>query len=246
MNTLSYYELAVADPHCDDPDFLLAIANDPALSEIVEQAKENDKLFQEFVIDIPAPSQAHLDKINSISSDSKIDNNVSYLPKRRLAGYKPYFAIAASFIVMTFSLFMLSGQNNYNHNLMDHALAHTSHGAPFAGATDTNPTLARVNQQLSIYGAKLTNAQDILWSSHCEFEGVASAHLVYKNNAAKINVFLVPKSLDFEVIKSQFSNDEFNGTITELKRGYLVVVAPKNSDIVSFKSDIEEQLDWNI
>lgn len=246
MNTLSYYELAIADPHSEDPAFLAAIADDPMLAKAVDEAKDNDKLFQDFVMDIPEPSQAHLDAIKSICDAPQLDSNVTTFPKRQLAGYKPYFAIAASFVVMTVSLFMLSGQNNYNHNLMDHALAHTSHGAPFAGATDTNPTLTRVNQQLSLYGAKLTNAQDILWSSHCDFEGVASAHLVYKDNAEKVNVFLVPKSLDFDVVKARFSNDEFNGTITELERGYLVVVAPKDIDINNFKSNLEGQLDWEI
>jgi len=245
MNTLNNYELAMADPYCTDPDFLEAVKNDSALQQAVIDAKEHDKMFQNFVSDIPVPSKNHMDAINAICHETTT-SSVTQLPKPRLNSYKPYFAIAASFVVMTISVFMLSGQNNHNLNLMDHALAHTLHGAPFAGATDTNPTLIRVNQQLSLYGASLTNANDILWSSHCEFQGIASAHLVYKNNAAKINVFLVPKSLDFDAIKARFGNDEFNGTITELASGYLVVVAPKNSDINSIRSNIEEQLDWEI
>lgn len=247
MNTLNYYELAVADPYSTDPDFLDAVTNDAALQTVVNDAKENDKIFQSFVLDIPAPSQAHLNAINSMCDEQEsTTGSVAQLPKRRLNSFKPYFAIAASFAVMTISVFMLSGNNDYNHNLMEHALNHTSHGAPFAGVTDTSPTLTRVNQQLSLYGAKLTNADHILWSSHCEFEGIASAHLVYKDQAEKINVFLVPKSFDYDAIKKQFSNADFNGTITELARGYLVVVAPKNSNINQIRSNIEEQLDWDI
>lgn len=245
MNTLNYYELAVADPYCSDPDFIDAVTNDAALQKAVNQAKENDKLFQDFLLTDLTPSQAHLDTINAIC-DEPVLSTVVQLPKRQLNSFKPYLAIAASFVVMTVSLFMLSGQNSYNHNLMNHAMSHASHGASFAGATDTNPTLTRVNQQLSIYGAKLTNAENILWSSNCEFEGIASAHLVYKDHASKINVFLVPKSFDYDVIKSRFSNAEFNGTVTELEQGYLVIVAPKSSDINHIKSNIESELNWDI
>jgi len=245
MKTLNYFELAMADPYCTDPDFLEAVKNDSALQQAVIDAKENDKMFENFTSDVPAPSQMHLDAIKAIC-DEPTSSTVTHKNKGHLNSYKPYFAIAASLVVMTVSLFMLSAQNHHNDNLMDHALAHTSHGAPYAGVTDTNPTLTRVNQQLSLYGASLTNANDILWSSHCEFQGIASAHLVYRDNAERINVFLVPKSLDFDEIKTRFSNADFNGTITELSSGYLVIVAPKNSDINSIKSNIEGELDWEI
>lgn len=245
MKPLSYYDLAIADPYNSDAEFLKAVAADPALAQVVKEAKENDKLFQEFISDIPEPSAEHLAAIADVCNTPTLEN-VTTLPKRQINRFKPYFAIAASFAVMAVSMFMLSGNSHYNHNLMDHALSHTEHGLPFAGATDTNPSLVRVNQQLSVYGAKLTNVDDILWSSHCDFEGVASAHLVYQNQTHKVNVFLVPKSLKFDEIKANFGNDEFNGTITELEDGYLVIVGPKDTDINSFKSNMESQLVWEI
>lgn len=251
MKPLTYYDLAIADPYNEEPDFLDAIANDADLAQVVAEAKENDKLFQDFIADIPEPSNEHMAAIKNISNQSpaEIDagnDNVAALPKRQINRFKPYFAIAASFAVMAVSMFMLSGNDHYNHNLMNHALSHTSHGQPFAGVTDTNPTLRRVNQQLAVYGAHLSNVDDILWSSHCDFEGVASAHLVYQSQAHKVNVFLVPKSQKFEDIQAKFGNDEFDGTITELDEGYLVIVGPKNSDMASFKTAIENQLDWSI
>lgn len=245
MKPLDYFDLAIADPHNSDPDFLEAVAKDPALAQIVAEAKENDKLFQEFITDIPEPSAEHLAAIQDICNTPALDN-VTPMPKRQINRFKPYLAIAASFAIMAVSMFMLSGNNHYNHNLMDHALSHTEHGLPFAGATDTNPSLQRVNQQLAVYGAKLTNVDDVLWSAHCDFEGVGSAHLVYQNHTQKVNVFLVPKSQKFEEIQARFGNEQFDGSITELEEGYLVIVGPKNSDITSFKSNMESQLDWSI
>ncbi len=246
MNTLNYYDLAIADPYCTEPDFLKAVANDDALQQIVNDAKVSDNILKSFVEDVPTPSQQHMDFINSIVDTPREVASVTTLPKRPFSGVKPYYAIAASFLVMTVSLFMFSDKHEYNHNLMTHALEHTNHGQSFAGAIDSRPTLTRVNNQLALYGAKLTNVDNIRWSSNCDYQGVGGTHIVYQDKANKVNVFLIPKTLSFDDIQNRFGNDLLNGSITELDNGYLVVVAPKSTDIESISSKIESQLEWDI
>lgn len=249
MNTLNFNELAIADPYNTDPAFLEAVANDESLQHIVDEAKGNDKVFQDFLVNIPTPSTAHLDAINAIVDTPKA--TVTSLPKRSFGNVKPYFAIAASLFVMTVSFLMFNEETHdhyahgdYNHNLMTNALAHETH----AYEPKPKQTLTTVNLQLAKYGAQLTTVDNVAWSNDCVFEGVNSAHIIYNDDANKINVYLVSKdeSLDFDMVQENFDNDLLNGSITELEKGYLIVIAPKSSDINRFKSKIETQLDWNI
>lgn len=255
MNTLNFHELAIADPYNTDPQFLEAVSNDDALQQIVDEAKRNDQEIQNFLGSVPAPSQTHLDTINAITATPKA--TVTTLHKRPFQSTKPYLAIAASLFVMTVSFLMFNdgssvqknsqdhyAQGDYNHNLMTNALAHETHSYE----PKAKQTLATVNFQLARYGARLNTVENVIWSNDCVFEGVKSAHIIYNDDANKVNVYLVAKSesFDFEVAKENFDNDLLNGSITELEKGYLIVIAPKSSDINRFKSKIETQLDWNI
>lgn len=246
MNELNYYDLAMADPYCTEPDFLSAVANDEVLQQLVNDAKGNDKILKSFMEDVPTPSQQHMDFINSIVDTPREVATVTSLPKRSFTGVKPYFAIAASFLVMTVSLFMFNNTDGHNQNLMNYALAHTSHGEFIARAVDARPTLTRVNNQLAVFGAKLKSANNITSSSNCDFQGIHGSHIVYQDHDNKVNVFLIPKTLSFNDIESRFGNARLNGSITELKHGYLVVVAPKSSNIDNLSNEIESQLEWDI
>jgi len=246
MNTINYYELAIADPYCTDPQFLDAVAKDEELQQIVSDAKTSDDMFKSFIVDVPKPSQEHMDFIHNIIDTPLETATVTSLNKRPFSGVKPYYAIAASFFIMTVSFFMFDDKHNYNDNLMDHALAHTHYGERFSDLMDGAPSLTRVNNKLALFGAKMTSVANITWASNCEFQGVGSSHIVYQDKENKVNVFLIPKTLSFKAIQKQFSNELLNGSITELKGGYLVVVAPKNSDIDNVSSKIKEQIEWDI
>jgi len=246
MKTLTFKELAIVDPYSQDPEFLTAVSNDQELQNIVNEAKKNDNQLAVFMKDIPMPSEKHMSAINNIVNQSR--DNVTAITKSPFTKTKPFMAIAASLFVMTASFLMVNqhDEHTYNSDLALNALAHTNHAMELVNMGDSRPSLTSVNNRLATLGAKLSDAKNILWSKDCEFEGVDSTHLIYDNNDNIVNVFFVPKTLAFDEFKTKFENANFNGIITEHERGYLIVVAPKTTNINDIESTIDSQLDWEI
>lgn len=246
MNTLTFKELAIVDPYSQDPEFLNAVSSDKELQDIVNEAKKNDNELAAFMKDIPMPSEKHMSAINNIVNQSR--DNVTSISRNPFKSTKPFMAIAASLFIMTASFFMVNQHDydGYNSNLAVNALEHTDHAMALVQIGNDKPTLTSVNHRLANHGAKLSSASNIVWSKDCEFQGVNSTHLIYNSDDNIVNVFLVPKTQDFDEFKARFENANFNGLITEHERGYLIVVAPKATDINEIESKIDSQLDWEI
>ena len=240
MNKEQLMQTALADPHCQEPAFLNALDNDPQLSLAHAQALENDKQLQQFFENsAPKMSSQALDSLYAISEQTSKKSNV-------LTPKFGYMAIAASLFITLFSLNIINYQDEYNNDLMAHALSHSAHGDETAIISAQAPLLTDLNAELKQYGVQLANAANVVWSKECDFEGIKSAHLIYQVAKTKYDVYLVPKTLEYSAIATSFDNEKYHGTIEEFANGYLVIVSPINKAIESFKRSVTEQVLWQI
>ncbi|MDP2561741.1 DUF3379 family protein [Psychrobium sp. 1_MG-2023] len=246
MNREELYQTAVVDPYNQQPEFLAAIAKDQELARVVEEAQQKDQALCDFFTkEAPAPSDEFLAKLNAIAEQPRQENSKEVVKVSSSKTIKPsYFALAASLLLVLFSVKYIGVTPEHNPSLANHALSHTEHGLPFAGVRDTKPQLSYVNAKLESYGASLTNISGMVWAKECDFEGVISAHLVYRHNGERINVFMVPKGENFDSFQAQFANDKHQGEIKEFPQGYMIIVAPKQQPIEPFKQKLEQQLIW--
>jgi len=232
-----FYQIAISEPHSQCPDFLAALANDEQLRAVQQQQIAEEDAMLALFSSTPAPSQTHLDAIAAISS----------VPDKKSWSINNYMAIAASVLVGILSLnFIDFNHEQHNQHLANHTLNHTSHGHSYAGVTNTHPSLSRVNLQLASYGARIDDVDDLLWNKDCDYEGITSAHLVYQDQSAKINVYVVPDSYQFSEVEKVFSDERYQGTIKKVNSNYLVIVGPKGHDLAPISERIDNELHWNI
>ncbi len=232
-----FYQQAISDPHSQCPEFLAALANDPALQELQQSQIQQDDSLLDFFNTAPEPSSAHVNAVNEI---------VNSEPAKRWSAFN-YLAVAASLVLCVLSLKYIDLDNtSYNHQLASHALNHTAHGHSYAGVTNIHPSVRQVNFQLAAYGASIRQSDNLIWNKDCDFEGVSSAHLVYQDNQARINVYLVPDHYEFSQIESVFQDERYQGTIKKVANNYLVIVGPKGHDLNAISQRIDQDIQWSI
>lgn len=231
-----YYQQAISEPHSQCPDFLAALASDPALVKLQQEQLQQEQALLDLFSSAPEPSNEHLETINSINQNTtKHWSSFSYL------------AVAASLILCVVSLKYIDiGSGDYNHQLTSHVLNHTAHGHSYAGVTNIHPSLAQVKSHLAVYGANINNIDNLVWNKNCDFEGITSAHLIYQEQQAKINVYLVPDSYEFTEINKVFEDERYHGTIKKVSNNYLVIIGPKGHDLGPITQQIDQDLHWQI
>jgi len=235
---IDFYQQAISDPHSQCPDFLAAMASDPQLQEVQQQQLAQELKLSALFGDAPTPSQTHLDAINAIGITDTQQKSWSVMN---------YLAIAASLVLCVVSLKYIDiSPTGYNQKLVSHALNHAAHGHSYAGVTNTHPSLTNVNVQLASYGVSLESGDDLIWNKDCDFEGITSAHLVFQDKKAKINVYVVPDSYEFSQIERIFNDDRYQGTIKKVSNNYLIIIAPKGHDLAPVSGRINRQLQWQI
>jgi len=233
-----HYDMAISDPYCQDPDFLQAVVHDTNLAALRDAQIEQDQQLAAAFSQAPEPSSEHLAAVMSICKQPAA--------KKKLWSPAGYMALAASVILSVFGAQFMMQSGAHNHDLAQHALNHTAHGHSYAGVIDTHPSLAKLNVLLADYDTRISDAANVLWNKDCDYEGITSAHLVYRHPAGRINVYLVPDSYEFSEVEQAFSNDKFEGTVKKLGSNYLIIVGPKGIDTAPFKREIEQQLLWQV
>lgn len=233
-----FTQQVISEPQGQDPDFLDALSDDPSLKAQQAQQIAQDNALQDFFNSAPAPSADHLAKIHAIAD----------APDAKQWSIKHYVAMAASLVLCVLSLKYIDApaEHGHNHHLVAHSLNHAAHGHSFAGIANTNPTLSQVNHQLASYGAKISNVDNLVWNKNCDFEGITSAHLVYRDQKERINVYIVPDSYEFSEIEHAFSDERYQGIIKKVSDNYLVIVAPKSHDLEPVSDRIVNDLHWSI
>ncbi|NRA55392.1 MAG: DUF3379 family protein [Gammaproteobacteria bacterium] len=252
MTHNKHYRIAAADPNCQDHEFLAAIAADPALAGQVEQTQQLDSELS-FLFDMPQPSQqltnSLLDICNTKSEqpiESVEPTMTPELPAKKNNRFGRVFAIAASFAIAAVSFTVLQNQQFLHPDLSTHALAHSEHGASFAGVINERPSIDSVNYRLASFGAKFSDdLSNLTWFNGCSFDGISSLHLVFAGKQGPINVFIVPKSSKFE-LQSQYSNATYQGIGHEYNDAYMMIVGLKNEKLAPFQQKIDQAIHWNI
>jgi len=236
MNS-EFYQQAISDPHSQCPDFLAALASDPQLKAVQQSQLQQEEAMLALFKSTPTPSDSHLAAIDAISEQSE----------KKQWSVNNYLALAASLLLCVVSIKYIDiGSPEYNQQLASHTLNHTAHGHSYAGVINTHPTMGQLNVQLASYGASISNVDDLLWNKDCDYEGITSAHLVYQDQNAKINVYVVPDSYEFSEVEKVFSDDRYQGTIKKVSNNYLVIVAPKGHDLAPISQRINNELHWTI
>jgi|GEM_PF-143410 len=249
MTHNKHYRIAAADPNCQDKDFLAAIASDPLLAAQVEQTQQLDNELS-FLFDSPQPTQlltnSLLDICNTESAEPAKSKMTSELPAKKNNRFGRIFAIAASFAIAAVSFTVLQSQQLSHSDLSTHALAHSEHGASFAGVINERPSINSVNYRLASFGAKFSDdLTNLSWFNGCSFDGISSLHLVFAGKQGPINVFIVPKGSNFE-FQSQYSNATYQGIGHEYKDAYMMIVGLKNEKLAPFQQKIDHAIHWNI
>jgi len=246
MTHNEFYRIAVADPDCQAPDFLAAVACDPQLAAQVSEAKQfNDQLGM--IFEPPQPSDSLTNKLLNISLTERSQPQEPVTsPVNKPAKFAVNLAIAASFAVAAVSFGLLQNHNFTNPDLSSHAMAHSAHGASFAGVIDERPSISSVNYRLASLGAKFSdNLTDLTWFNGCSFDGVNSLHLVFAGKMGPINVFIVPKNGAFD-FEAQYSNDTYQGIAQEYPAAYVMIVGLKDEPLQPFQQKIDHAIHWNI
>lgn len=229
-----FYHIATADPYCQDPLFLQAVARDPQLALQVKEAKELTEQL-ETLFSQPDVDQAFAATV--IKKAAKINKT------RRIPAM---LALAASFFVAAISLAIWQTTPEFSNDLSQHALAHTRHGTGFAGLVNEQPSISSINYRLKTLGAQFSDQMaDVTWFNDCSFEGINSLHLVFNGQQGRINVFVVAKDPEF-VVQTQFSNDHYQGIAQELESAYILIVGEHNESLQPFQQQLTDTLHWNI
>jgi len=246
MTHNEFYRIAVADPDCQAPDFLAAVARDAELAAQVSEAKQfNHQLG--IVFEPPQPSESLTNKLLEICETERIKPQEPISPiAKKPAKFVVNLAIAASFAVAAVSFSLLQSHHFVNQDLASHAMAHTAHGANFAGVINERPSISSVNYRMASLGAKFNdNLTDLTWFNGCSFDGVNSLHLVFAGKTGPINVFIVPKTGDFD-FQAQYGNSTYQGIAQEYKAAYVMIVGLKDEVLQPFKKKIDQAIQWNI
>lgn len=237
MTHFDFYRIAVADPHCQDPEFLKAVEADPVLAEQWEQSKQLDQQLHHIFLQ-PEPSSDSKSTLLSHALPERVESK----PKR----FRFFFAIAASFLVAAISFAILQPQNLLTNDLASHALAHSLHGSSFAGVIDERPSITSVNYRLNPLGAMFNaNLTGITWFNGCSFDGIDSLHLVFAGKKGAINVFFIPKGGNFK-LESSYSNDKYKGIAQESQSAYILIVGEHDEPLEPFKKKLNSATQWNI
>lgn len=232
MDDLEFRRTLLADPKCNDPQVVDAIAADPQKKALWNDLQQlNQKMIRASQVEVPDGLAHRLLLKQSMSEHTKRRNTKRYIR----------YALVAS-IAFTFGMTYLSWQQQHQvMSLSEHAIAHVLHEGDYALGANEDISLQQVNQKLARFGGELTaQVGQIYYANFCDFNNIKSLHLVMQGESGKVSVFIVPHEQAYKT--DNLKEGIWNSQSVDFSRTSLVVVSAQKSDAIDMKQKISAHL----
>lgn len=239
MDDLKFRRHAYSDPKSQDEQFIKHIRkNSENQSFVNELIALDSKIEQALNIEVP---ENLADKI--LLNQQLQQGQIQHRRKGKLTSV---VAIAASVILLT--IIGLNVLNIVPINLGQHALAHVLHEPE--GFINEHPIpITKVNTQLKSINGLTTQGftqspGEILYTAHCDFQGVESLHLVLRTTQGKVTVFILPidkrMKLEPNFASKGALNKQFTGQGVITDDNYILLVGKHGTDFQQVKQQLVE------
>lgn len=275
MDELEFRKRVYADPDNLDQDTLDAAAADPDFQRIVDQTRSLNNQLTDLLGSAVAPGGLKA-KLLSLPEQDQADTSGSgdELAARRAqttgansadAGdsdspnrLRRYYAVAACLLVavgLSVTLPVNRGPSAEEMAMGNGVIAHVYHesaqlDAIASGTLGTNIPMSSVSDVMANSGSRLNGANafqnmPVRYAEPCEIAtSFQSSHLILESDTGAINVITVnnsPVSQEFSI-----GDDRFSGIVIPMDGGNLILVTEKNQDPATYRTMIEDHLEWVI
>ena len=232
MDDLEFRRALLADPKCNDPEILDAIASDIKKQAFSQELKLlNQKMTEASQINVPDGLAHRLLLRQSM---------VEYQQQR---GKRHYLQLAmAASIAFVFGLSFIFWQQPASVlSLSEHAIAHVIMEGDYALGANEDISLQQVNLKLARFGGEFTTQLgQVYYANFCDFNNVKSLHLVMQGDTGKVSVFIVPHQQAFKA--DNLSEGKWTSQSVDMHKASLVVVSDQAADIGKMKEKLAQSL----
>ena len=231
MDDLEFRRALLADPKCDEPQVLDAIAKDPQKQAFSNELKQlNQKMTEASHIKVP----------DGLAHRLLLRQSMALHQKRRSRNRVIQLAMAAS-IALIFGLSFVFWQQSSVLSLSENAIAHVLQEGDYALGANEDISIQQVNLKLARFGGELTTkVGQVYYANFCDFNNVKSLHLVMQGESGKVSVFIVPHEQPYKA--DNLTEGKWTSQSYDLSRASLVVVSDQPSDIVNMKEKLVKSL----
>ncbi len=231
MDDLEFRRALLADPKCDEPLVLEAIANDPKKLALCNELKQlNQKMTEASRIKVP-DGLAHRLLLRQSMAEHK---------QRRTRNKYIQLAMAAS-IAFVFGLSFVFWQQSNVLSLSENAIAHVLKEGDYALGANEDISIQQVNLKLARFGGEFTSpVSQVYYANYCDFNNVISLHLVMQGESGKVTVFIVPHEQPYKT--DNVTEGKWNSQSIDFSRASLVVVSEQAAEATRMKEKLAKNL----
>ncbi len=231
MDDLEFRRAMLADPKCDEPLVLEAMANDAKKRAFCHELKQlNQQMIEASQIKVP-DGLAHRLLLRQSMAEHK---------QRRSRNKYIQLAMAAS-IAFVFGVSFVFWQQSNVLSLSENAIAHVLQEGDYALGANEDISIQQVNLKLARFGGELTaQVGQIYYANFCDFNNVKSLHLVMQGESGKVSVFIVPHEQPYKT--DNLTEGKWTSQSFDFSRASLVLVSERPSDLVPIKDKLTKSL----
>ena len=259
MDELEFQKRVLESPINVDQELLDAASKNPALQQILDEARAFESELQATVDDIAIPEglSAKLLAIPEEDDHSDSGSNVVSINSAR-PKYFQYVALAATLVLaigISFNLGQNSGLSDEELSFGNSVLAHLYEDSDEINAINSGVfsdfvAMPAVNESMANAGTQLvsnelTRSLTVRSAKPCVvIPAFESAHLLVEGSMGAVSIFVINNSpVDTEY---QIRDDRFDGVVIPMDEGKMILVGEKDEDLDQFKELFSDSVEWVI
>lgn len=236
MNDLLFQRQLQSDPHLLSDEMLAYLDTKPELKKMVKKTRDFDEQIVEALdVDVPEGLEARILLNQSYQDADNTDETISLeTPKSNVIAIKPainswwaFGSMAASMLVVSFSMALWLGPTNLEKISANDVVAHVLHHVeedPTLMTAFKAPTDQQDLQKLFLaVGASLNEPIDQMsYAGECIVKGQKGLHVVMQGEQGPVTVIVLPgQQLDSMIA---FESSGFQGELLPVKGGVVAII----------------------
>ncbi len=259
MDELEFHKRVLESPIVVDQELLDAASENPALQQILDEARAFESELQATIDDIEIPEglSAQLLAIPSAEDYSSSDSNVLRIKAPR-AKYFQYLALAAGLVLavsISFNLGQNSAPSEDDISFGNSVLAHLYEDADEINAINSGVfgdivAMPAVNETMANAGTllasnELTQSLTVRSAKPCIIiPAFESAHLLIEGSQGAVSIFVINNSPVHA--EYQIRDERFSGVVMPMGKGNMILVGEKDENLEQYKDLFSDSVEWVI
>lgn len=232
MDDLSFRRTVLADPNCQQPEVIAAAKQDPNKQAFWDELKRLDAKIANS-LQVPVPDKLE----EKLLLRQAIEANQERKRKRPF-----YYSLVAS--VLLVAIISYGTWYTPQASIEQAVLAHVSHAYmnKETKGLSTAVSLDDANRKLALFNGQLSSELgEILSVNYCYLNQIKSLHLIIKNGAEQLNLFVMPSALGQEV-NNAFKDESNTAVAFTLESAQVILVGKQQQSLDMLASETKRLL----